>query len=310
MHVRAEKLLRSQDSCVAVWQLRAAGLHEEAIATLVRRWRWVHDGVYLASFGAPTVHQCRLAATLTTPTSVLSRFSAAGCWDIREYDGLIQSITRPGTTGLRRTKHLVVHHSTKLEGDVTTRNGIPITTPERTIIDLWPALADQQRRKMVREALRLRRITISSLNAALQKHQSRRGTAALRTITSLYSLLQLERCRSDAEAYAMESLAMARRELPDVNREINGHCADLSWPAHKLIIEIDGPQFHRDKLEDAHKTSGWVTAGWTVRRIPSDGIFEHPDRLLALAPCSFPGDANPGDRRDPRPARRPQAPRA
>ena len=83
----------------------------------------------------------------------------------------------------------------------------------------------------------------------------------------------------------MEQLHIARRELPQVNRLINGHEADLSWPELHLIVEIDGPQFHRDKLHDAHKTATWTRAGWQVRRITSDDIFGDPDRLLVLTPA-------------------------
>ena len=284
MHVRVKKLLREQDNCVAVWQLRKAGVGEEAIATLVRDWRRMHDGVYVAVFGQPTLQQRRRSAALTTPTTVLSHFSAAAFSEIRPHSGLIQSVSRPGNAGTRRTKELVIHHSTTLAGDVVTRDGMRVTTAERTVVDFGPALDDKARRKMVREALRIRVVTISSLDAAVQKHHSRRGTASLRTLITLYSTLQLERCKSDAEAYAMEVLAIAKRPLPGVNEKVHKHEADLSWPAHKLVIEIDGPQFHRDKLLDAHKTAGWVEAGWTVRRIPSDDIFEHPHRLLALAP--------------------------
>lgn len=137
---------------------------------------------------------------------------------------------------------------------------------------------------MVREALRVQATTVRSLGAALQKHHSRRGTAALRTLTAFYSLLQLERCKSDAEAYGMELLATAKRPLPDVNKNVDGYEADFSWPTYRLIIEIDGLQFHRDKLLDAHKTVCWSEANWTVRRIESDDIFQRPHRLLALAP--------------------------
>lgn len=70
--------------------------------------------------------------------------------------------------------------------------------------------------------------------------------------------------------------------LPEVNVDRSGEEADFSWPDRRLIIEIDGPAFHRDPLEDARKTRAWTRAGWTVRRIPSDDLYHHPERLLAL----------------------------
>ena len=64
---------------------------------------------------------------------------------------------------------------------------------------------------------------------------------------------------------------------------IAGEEADLVWPARRWIIEIDGPQYHRFPEEDARKERAWQGAGYTVRRIPSDDIYERPERLIALA---------------------------
>ena len=50
-----------------------------------------------------------------------------------------------------------------------------------------------------------------------------------------------------------------------------------------MIIEIDGPQYHRFREEDARKQERWERAGFTVRRIPSDAVYDDPDRLIALA---------------------------
>lgn len=284
MQVSAKELLAVQDNCVAVWQLRAQEMSEKVIRTMVRDWQRLHDGVYVATFGDPTQDQRHRAAALTTPTTFLADFSAAACWEIRQHDGVIQAVVRPGNTGLREMDNLRIRHSVALDGETTTHHGIPITTPERTTIDLSPHLADTQRRKLLREGLRLRRLTIPSLDDAVQRHRGRAGTKALKQLTTFYSTLQLHRCKSDAEAFAMEILHTAKRDLPDPNEMTNGYEADLTWRRHNLIVEIDGPQFHRDKHLDAIKAAAWTTAGYTVRRIDSDDIFNRPQRLLDFAP--------------------------
>ena len=238
----------------------------------------------LAGFAEPTLPQRWLAATLTTPTSVLSHFSAAHCWGFRDYRGGSDAITRPGRGGRRQIGRMLVFRS-DLTGDVTRRHGFRITIPERTIFDQSPHLDDRQRRKMLREALRIRAVTIASLEAAVAKHRGRRGTAAIARLAKRYARLSIDRCKSDAEAHAMELLDTNRRPLASVNVLRAGKEADLSWTDHRLILEIDGPQFHRDKLEDARKTAIWTAAGWTVRRIDSEEIFRAPERLLDLAPA-------------------------
>jgi very-short-patch-repair endonuclease len=95
--------------------------------------------------------------------------------------------------------------------------------------------------------------------------------------------LQLHRCRSDAEAIAVVTLADAKVAEPQVNVRIAGEEADLSWPATRHIVEIDGGTYHQDKLEDARKTAIWRAAGWHVERLPADVVYDDPDRLIRAA---------------------------
>ena len=67
-----------------------------------------------------------------------------------------------------------------------------------------------------------------------------------------------------------------------MNVRINGEEADLAWPERKLIIEIDGPQYHRFPEEDARKQRQWEAAEFTVRRLPSDAVYNEGE-LIALA---------------------------
>jgi very-short-patch-repair endonuclease len=83
---------------------------------------------------------------------------------------------------------------------------------------------------------------------------------------------------------ATEILRTAGRPLPRLNVRIVGEEADLSWPRHRLIIEIDGGPFHLDVGEDACKQAVWEGAGWTVRRLLAGDVYEHPGHLLALVP--------------------------
>ncbi len=284
MHVDLARLGAEQDDLVARWQLLHAGWSEKAVAHRTDRLRAIHSGVYLTSLSPPTRRQRWRAATLTAPDSRLNAVSAAGCWGFRAHTGRIDTIVRPGTGGPKRIGSLLIFRSTTLDGDVTVRDGLPITTAARTLLDLSPRLSDRALRKAFREALRLRVTTAQDVVATLDRHPGRRGTARLRALAERYARLPIHRTRSDAEAMALEVLDRARIPIPRVNEHVAGEEADLSWPQHRLIVEIDGPNFHRLRDEDARKTAVWRRAGHTVRRIPSDDVFDHPEDLLALAP--------------------------
>jgi hypothetical protein len=132
--------------------------------------------------------------------------------------------------------------------------------------------------------VRLELTTIDAIADQLGRHRRRRGSRQLANVLGNYSGLPLERARSGAEVRALEILRAGDHPLPRLNVRIAGEEADLSWPRHRLILEIDGGPFHLDVGEDARKQAKWEAAGWTVRRVTSDDVYERPTRLLDLAP--------------------------
>lgn len=225
-----------------------------------------------------------MAATLTAPGTCLSHASSAalhGFWDRRRTP---ESVTRPGSGGPRRIDGLRVYRSLTLKGKTTTVDRIPTTTPERAIIEMAPYVDDPGLTRAVREAVRIGRTTSEALLRAVDDHARRRGTRrVLRTLT-LYAGLPLNRARSGAEIRALLVLREAHRPLPRLNSRIAGEEADLSWVSEGLIIEIDGGPFHQDVGQDARKEAVWRAAGWTVLRLPSDAVYNAPERLVAIAP--------------------------
>ena len=246
-------------------------------------WRPIHRGVYALNAAPLTRRQRWLAATLTTPDTVLSHASAAACWGILEYDGSYETVCRPGSGGRRRIGDLLVLRSRTLKGNTARRFAVPITTAARTIIDLCAYFDARGTGRMLREALRLKATTVAEVAAALECHPGRRGTGQLTELVHRYRCLPYARTRSPAEARALEILHDAGIEPPLVNTRIAGEEADLAWPPRRRIIEIDGPQYHRFRDEDARKEARWRDAGYHVRRIPSDAVFDEPARLVALA---------------------------
>lgn len=248
------------------------------------RLKRVHDGVYVSGFAPLTIAQRRWAATLTTSTTALGLESAGCAWQVLTREPPLPTVLRPGRRGVERLPDLEVRYSATLTGNVTRLDGFWVTTAERTVIDLWPRLrAGKTRERMLRDAIRLKRTTTTDLQRVLDHHRGRRGTATLRSLLLLYARLPLDRCRSDPEVEGLVVLDAAGVSLPRVNVRIAGEEADFSWLERRLIIEIDGPSFHQDKLEDARKAGVWARAGWTVLRIPSDDVYLHPERLIAMA---------------------------
>ena len=127
-------------------------------------------------------------------------------------------------------------------------------------------------------------VDLITLGDSLGRYRGRRGSRALAGTVARYAGLPIERARSGAEVRALEILRAADLPLPRLNIRVAGEEADLSWPGFRMIIEIDGGPFHLDVGEDERKQRVWEAAGWAVRRISADDVYERPNRLLALAP--------------------------
>ena len=286
MDVHLRGLAAAQADVVAAWQLRACGWTRYAIEHHARHagWQFVHRGVYALTQAPLTQEQRWMAAALTAPDSFLSHLSAAACWGFHYSATAVEHVSRVGSGGPRRLGSVLVRRSDRLIGETTRCQGIPITTPARTLIDIAANLPERAVGRAFREAIRLKVLATPDLARALGRHRGRRGTRVLWDLTERYSLLPYSRTRSNPEARALEILHDARVEPPRVNVRIAGEEADLVWPEPRVIIEIDGPQFHRFRDLDVRKQERWEAAGYVVRRISSDDVYADPDRLIGLAP--------------------------
>jgi predicted transcriptional regulator of viral defense system len=128
-----------QHGRVARWQLDAfmsRGAIEHRLLT--GRLRRVRRGVYAVGYVSDTREARWMTAVLAAgPGSVLSHRSAAAMWSLRRTNpawGEVTVVQRTRCGGVR------VHHALLPPDEITTRNGIPVTTVPRTILDLAAVL--------------------------------------------------------------------------------------------------------------------------------------------------------------------------
>ena len=278
-HLR--KLASRQAGVVAAWQLRGAGWSWDRLRHRadVGAWRRIHNGVYVLTHARPSQLQLWWAAALTTPQSFLTHGSAGACFGFHWFSKEFEVITRPGNGGRRRIGGLLVFRSKTLVGNTTRHLGIPTTTAERTLIDLAGGLSPKRAGRALREAIRLRLTTAPKVARCAEAHNR---APLLARLARRYEVLPYGRCRSDAEARALELLHDAGVEPPAVNLRIAGEEADFIWLDRRVIVEVDGPQYHRFRDEDARKAERWRRAGFDVRRAPSDLVYNEPRAFVAL----------------------------
>jgi very-short-patch-repair endonuclease len=285
MDVDLRELAAAQADVVAGWQLIARGWTRRQVERRAEAggWTTVHQGVFALTHAPLTQRQTWFAATLTAPGTVLSHDSAALCWGFSTRQPGLPTVTRPGSGGPRTLDGVTAFRSRLLADETTRCDGIVVTSVERTLIDLAAKHSRAATARNVREALRLELTNIRRLVATLSRHRGRRGTRFLWELVDRYGGVPYSRTRSNAEARALEVLQDADLLPAGVNVRVAGEEADLAWHERRLIIEIDGPQYHRFKDVDERKQRCWEAAGYQVLRIPSDDVYANPDRLIALA---------------------------
>lgn len=198
--VRVLELLAQQRDIVGWWQLEALDWSPRRIDDIARRHRWqvIYRGVYMLRFSPPSRQQRWIAASLTAPATLLGSHSAGACWGFRPWtSSLFETVVRWGSGGPELKDGLRVSRSLCLADDVAWRGPIPLTSPERTLIDLASVPSTFEVDRATREAVRLGLVTPRSLSDALDRHQGRRGTRDLQVWAKKHAKPGTHRSRSE-----------------------------------------------------------------------------------------------------------------
>jgi very-short-patch-repair endonuclease len=259
-----------QHGVVGRAQLLAAGVEPTAIKRRIRgaRLHPLYRGVYAVGHRVLTQSGRWMAATLATDGAISHR-SAAALWGIRQSAGRIEVTTRWARRG---QPGLLLHRAVLPPDEVTIHDGIPVTTPARTLLDLAGVLQRHQLQQAINEAEILR---LEGPHNLTSRYPTKRGTSALRR------LAPPTHTRRDLEARFHTFLDDRRFPRPQTNTVIEGKEVDFAWPAHRLIIELDSWEFHRTRaaFEDDRRTDRRLKAtGWTVIRITWRDL-DDPDAL-------------------------------
>jgi very-short-patch-repair endonuclease len=267
-------------------ELRACGLAESAVTLRVRKGHLhrVHRGVYAVGHAnLPPEGRWLAAVKACGPGAVLSHVSAGALWGIVAWDGRSPEVTVPGPSK-RRHAGVRVRRSPLGPDDVTRRQGIPVTVPARTLVDLAAVLAPRALRRATGQAMSLRLVHPARLAAALQRTRTRRGRGALARILAAGPAPT----RSELEDVVLELLRRGGLERPQVNVPIflGGRriLPDFRWPAQRLILEADGAAWHAHRVareDDAARQALLERHGERVLRVTWQQAVARPEETLA-----------------------------
>lgn len=254
-----------QHGVITIAQLHEAGLSDDAVLGRVRSGRLhrVHRGVYAVGHRRLPVEGRWMAAALACGDgAVLSHRSAAALWGMLPRRGatvgaggpidvLVPYARRPGKRNgirLHRSRSLLPSH-------VVRRDGIPVTSPARTIDDLQRGVSPSEMRSMVRKA----------------------EVLGLRTELTP----RAEPTRSDLEDLFLGFCERYGFPAPEVNRMVGKLEVDFTWPDLKVAVETDSYGFHRgaQAYENDHERDlDLRAAGYDVVRLTWRQLTSKPNR--------------------------------
>jgi very-short-patch-repair endonuclease len=291
-------LVRWQHGAIARRQLLELGLNARQIERRIASGRLhpVWRGVYAVGRPQLSRHGRWMAAVLACgPNAALSHGSAATLWGFgKELGGLID-ISVPAR-GRNRLLGIWVHRRTEtVLTDVAVHEGIPLTSPVRTLIDQATRLRPMQLERAVNEADKLDRVRADVLHASLDDYRGQPGVASLRKLLDPLTF----RLSDSVLEQLMRPLARSvGLPAPQTKTSVNGHEVDFFWPDLGIVVEADGLRYHRTasqqrrglERDQAHLVAGmWPLrfSHWQIKHEPA-----HVRRILrsavARARATFP----------------------
>ncbi|HEY5334207.1 MAG TPA: type IV toxin-antitoxin system AbiEi family antitoxin domain-containing protein [Solirubrobacterales bacterium] len=285
-----------QEGIVTTWDLRAAGLYDEAISRWVRvgRLHPIFRTVFALGHRATGPRARLRAAALTCgPGTVISHRSAAWLLGIGEKNPATIDVICP-TQGGRKVDgikaHRVPYPARSERGHV---RGIPCTSPARTIVDLAGTYGDRDLRETVERAATARRLDLAAVDAILATGPRRRGAPCLRDILDdwrpVAETAKYATVRSLFEAKLLPLVVADGLPRPQINAPVRTAErvleVDLFWEHERFVVEADSRRHHAIEVafeRDRKRDRELIGAHYGVLRVTWREVEGEADAVFAV----------------------------
>jgi very-short-patch-repair endonuclease len=299
--IELSKLAGRQHGVVAHGHLVALGFSSSGIQRRVSAGRLhrLYLGVYSVGHVIVSAHGHRMAAVLACgPGSVASHVSAAALRGLLSDARGVVDVT---ATIRRRHRGIAVHTVQWLhDDDRAVVDNIPVTSVSRTLLDLAGVVPNRLERAL-EQAERLGIFDLRAVEALMDRSRGRRGLRVLKAALRTYRDRPFT--RSELERMLSEISRAADLPIPAFNVWIAGHEVDAVWHDHRVVVELDGYEFHRTRAafeRDRRRDADLQLAGYRIVRFTRRRLVDEPAEvtsvlreLLAVTPRQPKGLSNP-----------------
>ncbi|WP_445148816.1 DUF559 domain-containing protein [Baekduia sp. Peel2402] len=246
------ELATAQHGPIARTHLRGLGLTDDDIDYRVRCGRLfrLYPQVYAVGHTVMTREGRWMAAVLACGDSaVLSHGDAAALWDLLPSRGAMIHVMTPSRAGRVPDRRRVRLHrvGTLTEDETTVLDGVPVTTPARTLLDLAPSHRPRAIEEVIERMDRLALFDLVAVRRCLEAHPRQSGAPKLRTVLDRLAGGNAADTRSALEVAFLQLCDDYHLPAPAVNTIVTGFLVDFFWPDARLVVETDGFAFHRTR---------------------------------------------------------------
>jgi hypothetical protein len=282
-HAALAEVAERQHGVVTREQLEALGF---GTATITRwasagRLHRLHRGVYAVGHLAISREARCLGAVLARPGSVASHRTAAWIHGLRRSQPGTIHLTAP--TRQRVKRDFVVHFARLEPDDRAVVDGIPVTSPARTVLDLAPDESQRDLGRLLRRADELQlldRRRFEALAARAGGHPGRvKFATALRTFKP-----EVATVRSDLERRFRRLVLAAGLPTPQTNVVVEGYELDAYWEAEGFAVELDVYATPGSRLSfetDREREDDLLLAGIELIRVTDVRLEREPQKTIA-----------------------------
>jgi len=281
------ELARRQLGIVARWQLLNLGMSSKSIDGRIGHGHLheVFRGVYV--FGSRRISRKGrwMAAVLAGGEgAVLSHRSAARLWRLLPPASERIDLTCPPGRVVRR-QGIVSHESEVWDDEWLIRDGIPITSPFRTIFDLAAIVEMRELERAFHEA-EAREVTDRvSLPLLLERYPGRRGARKVRALLGSRAPVAITRNDFEEAFLALVDAHGLLRPRMNADLAIRGRFFEIDalWEEQRFAVELDSRSIHgtRKRFEsDRQRDRILVAEGWRTMRITWQQLQEEPEAIV------------------------------
>lgn len=262
------------------------GMIDRRIAT--RRWEILDHSVYRQA-GTPSGWEQRLIAACLAGPAVASHRSAGLMWTFPAMPTGILEVTALRHRR-RKAADVIWHESYHLTPkDITEIEGIPVTRPVRTFLDLGGVLSPQQLEEVLNEGLRRNLVSIPAIWQRMEElGPLRRGAGRVRKVLAAHVPGQ-RAPESVLETRFLQLVRAAGLTMPVSQHEVrvDGKVVgriDFAYPEFNLAIELDGQAYHfgeRADRRDRERENTLVALHWRVLRFDWKDVTRRTDYVIA-----------------------------